>query len=178
LSSLPLKSWSYVVLALVGEGGAGPHDLVDMMRRGGRLFYSAAPSQVYAEPKRLAGLGYLTGRRETGQTRDRTVYALTEAGREALRAWLAEPTPFPRLQSEANVRLLAGALVDDATLARSLLAMRGDLAELTALLDESERRLAVLPAAQGRYLRLSYDLGRRLVAAHAEWLDAVERELG
>jgi PadR family transcriptional regulator AphA len=177
LSSLPLKPWSYVVLALIGERGAGPHDLVDMMRRGGRLFYAAAPSQIYAEPKRLAGLGYVTGHLESGQTRDRTVYELTDLGRDALRGWLAEPTSFPRVQSEANVRLLAGALVDDETLARSLLAMRLELEELDDLLTESERRLDELPAGRDRYLRLSFGLGRRLVAAHREWLDEVEQEL-
>ena len=35
-------------------GGASPHDLVDMLRRGGALFYAAAPSQLYAESHRLA----------------------------------------------------------------------------------------------------------------------------
>jgi hypothetical protein len=45
------------MLALIGRGGAAPHDLVDMVRRGGRLYYAAAPSQIYAEPKRLEELG-------------------------------------------------------------------------------------------------------------------------
>src|ERR687893_608203 len=86
-----LKPWSYVVLALVGAGGAGAHDLVDMLRRGGRLLYAAAPSQLYAECKRLAALGLLSARTERGQTRPRTVYALTDAGRAALVAWLRRP---------------------------------------------------------------------------------------
>lgn len=177
MSTLPLKPWSYVVLALIGEGGAGPHDLVDMMRRGGRVFYAAAPSQIYAEPKRLAELGHVTAEKAAGQTHERTVYRLTETGREALAAWAAEPTPFARIQSEANARLLAGGLVDDEDLMASLLSLRAEIEELDGLLAESERALEALPEERRRYLRLSYGLGRRLLDAHRGWLDEVEREL-
>jgi DNA-binding PadR family transcriptional regulator len=177
LSSAQLKPWSYVVLALIGQGGAGPHELVDMMRRGGRLFYAAAPSQVYAESKRLAQLGYVDASKEPGRTREKTVYRLTAAGEAALREWLALPTPYPRIQNEAHVRLLAGALADDADLAASLLAQRADVDELEATLTAARDGLDP-DAPNTRYLRLSYDLGFRLLAAQREWLDQVGRELG
>jgi PadR family transcriptional regulator, regulatory protein AphA len=177
LSTDDLKPWSYVVLALIGDRGAAPHDLVDMMRRGGRVFYAAAPSQVYAEPKRLAERGYVVARKAPGRTRERTVYALTDSGRAALRAWLAEPAPFPRVQNEANIRLLAGDLIDDATIVASLTAMRTELDELTDLIAEGEAMMGSVPH-RARYLRLSFSLARRLVDAHREWLDEVEAELG
>jgi PadR family transcriptional regulator AphA len=177
LSTDPLKPWSYVVLALIGEGGAAPHDLVDMMRRGGPLFYAAAPSQLYAEPKRLAELGYVVAHKAPGRTRERTVYALTDRGRSALRDWLAQPARFPRIQNEANVRLLAGDLIDDATIVASLTAMRTELDELAELLAEGEAKIADVPH-RARYLRLSFSLARRLLAVHREWLDEIEDELG
>ena len=34
MSTASLTPFSYVILVLVGEGGAGPHDLVRMMRQG------------------------------------------------------------------------------------------------------------------------------------------------
>jgi DNA-binding PadR family transcriptional regulator len=177
LSTHELKPWSYVVLALIGDGGAAPHDLVDMVRRGGRLFYAAAPSQLYAEPKRLAGLGYVVARKAPGRTRERTLYSLTDRGREALRAWLAEPAPFPRIQNEANIRLLAGDLIDDATIVASLTAMRTELDELERLVSEGEAVMPDVPH-RARYLRLSFSLARRLITAHREWLDEIEDELG
>jgi DNA-binding PadR family transcriptional regulator len=177
LSTDDLKPWSYVVLALIGNGGAAPHDLVDMMRRGGRVFYAAAPSQVYAEPKRLAERGYVVARKAPGRTRERTLYTLTDRGRAALRAWLAEPAPFPRIQNEANIRLLAGDLIDDATIVASLTAMRAELDELTDLIAEGEALMPGVPH-RARYLRLSFSLARRLVDAHREWLDEIEAELG
>ena len=45
-----LNNVSFVTLALIGKGGASPHDLVDMLRRGGDLYYAVAPSRLYAEP--------------------------------------------------------------------------------------------------------------------------------
>ena len=50
-----LTPFSYVVLVLIGDGGAGAHDLVRMGRRGG-VYSTAADSQYYAEPKRLERL--------------------------------------------------------------------------------------------------------------------------
>lgn len=175
--SRELPPIAYVVLALIGSGGAGAHDLVDMMRRGGRIFYAAAPSQVYAESKRLAEQGYLDARRGPGRRGERTVYTLTEQGRVALVAWLEQPARFPRIQNEANLRLTAGDLLGDAAVLRSLAGMREQIAAIAEGIGASEQRLAELPHRE-RYLRLSYSLARRILAAHLEWLDEVERTLG
>ena len=61
MSRPELTLFSYEVLALVGRGGAGPHDLRQMAARG-RLLAWAGESQYYTEPKRLAALGYLEAR--------------------------------------------------------------------------------------------------------------------
>jgi DNA-binding PadR family transcriptional regulator len=175
LSREALNPFSYVVLALVGRGGAGPHDLVQMMRQG-RVYWVAAESAYYAEPKRLEKLGYLRSETRPGKTRPRTHYLLTEKGERALADWLAEPAGFPRIQHEAVVRVLAADLVDDAVVARSLDGLRADLAELSARLDAAEEVAASLPHRE-RYLRLVHSLGRALVRVHEEWADEVEREL-
>lgn len=174
--SSELKPFSYVVLALVGEGGAGPHDIVAMMRRS-PLYWSAAPSQWYAEPKRLESLGFLSATREPGRTRERTHYRLTDAGLAVLRGWMAQPARFTRMQNEAAVRLLAGDLVEDAVIVESLAGLCAEVDRLAASLDESERIARGMPH-RGRYLLLSHSLARRLLAAHRDWVDEVERSLG
>src|SRR3954465_1785601 len=136
MSSRELTPFSYVVLALVGQGGAGAHDLVRMARRG-RIYWAAADSQWYAEPKRLERLGYLSARREPGRTRERTHYELTPTGLDALRAWAAEPTPLPRIRNEGVLRLLAADLVGEPPVRASLAALRGELDELDARLDDA-----------------------------------------
>lgn len=175
MSRKELKPFSYVVLALVGEGGAGPHDIVRMMRDGSQ-YWTTSESHFYAEPKRLAGLGYLAAEPAPGKARERTHYTLTAAGREALREWAREPTPFPRIQSEAIARLLAGDIVEDDALLASLEALRADLDHLDAALDAAEARARELPH-RSRYLLLIHSFGRHLVTAHRQWLAEVEREL-
>ena len=103
---------SYVILAAIGERGASTPELVDMASRG-TMFWSSAPSQIYAEPRRLLALGWITGNKQAGKTRNRTVYRLTAKGRAALRDWLRAPAGFPKLQHEASFRLFAGDLIDD-----------------------------------------------------------------
>jgi PadR family transcriptional regulator, regulatory protein AphA len=177
MSSDPsLTPFSYAVLVLVGERGAGPHDLVQMMRRG-RVYWSASESQWYAEPKRLELLGLLRSRKEPGRTRARTHYELTDAGRDALRAWAVTPAGFPRLQNEAILRVLAADLVGDARALEGLRGLQAELDELDAAIDAAEEEARRLPHRE-RYLLLNHRLARRLVAAHREWLADVERELG
>jgi DNA-binding PadR family transcriptional regulator len=176
LSSTDLTSFSHIVLVLVGEAGAGPHDLVRMARRG-RIYGDFADSQWYAEPKRLEGLGYLSSRKAPGKTRPRTHYELTDRGRQALNEWAREPTPFSRIQLEPAWRLLAADLVGDAAVLEGLRGLRAEIDDLLERLDEADATASDVPHRE-RYLRLNHRLGRKIVQAHSEWLDEVERELG
>jgi DNA-binding PadR family transcriptional regulator len=166
---------SYTVLALVGRGGASPHDLVQMMRVG-RIYHAAATSQYYAEPKRLERLGLLSSTKEPGRTRERTVYRLTDAGLAALREWMETPAAFPRLVGEPPVRVLSTDLVGEPAVRASLLAMRAEMEELRAGIREGEERAASIPH-RTKYLLLSHGLARHILNAYERWLDEVEREL-
>jgi DNA-binding PadR family transcriptional regulator len=176
MSNAELTPFSHVVLTLVGRHGAGPHDLVRMARQGW-VCWTAADSQWYAEPKRLAKLGYLHAEKRPGRTRDRTHCLLTDAGRDALIEWAAEPARFPRIQHEAVTRLLLGDMVPDSVLAAGLEGLRSDIAEITAQLDAADAAATEVPH-RARYLRLNHALARRIVEAHSTWIDQVERELG
>src|ERR671923_1578878 len=134
-----LSLFSYEILGLVGEGGAAPHDLLQMARNG-RILDWAGESQYYVEPKRLARLGYLAARKEPGKTRERTVYSLTGKGRAALRAYARTPVSFTPLKSEPLLRLLIADLVGEATTRRSMATLRDDVAELGKQLDAVEAR--------------------------------------
>ena len=164
------------MLVLVGRGGASAHDIVRMMRNG-RLYWSAAASHYYAEPKRLEELGYLTSETAPGRTTDRRVYRLTPDGEAAVAAWLAEPTPLPRVQNEAVVRLLGSDLGDERDVVASLVAMRAELDTIEGLLAEGRAAAAELPH-RARAIDLVHRLGDETLALYRRWLDDVERELG
>lgn len=176
--STELTDLSYVVMNLIGRNGAGPHDLVQMARRGQRLYWAGAESKIYEQPKRLERLGYLVSEKTPGKTRERTHYQLTEKGLVALREWLARPTHFPRIQNEAAIRIQASDLADDpSVILESFASLLDEIEELSAILDEAERRESQFPHRR-RQLRLLHSLGRRILQAHLDWIEEVQREFG
>jgi DNA-binding PadR family transcriptional regulator len=175
LSSRELSLFSYEILGLVGRTGGGPHDLVHLARRG-RMLAWAGESQYYAEPKRLAKLGYLDVRKEPGKTHQRTVYTLTDKGLEALRAYAQTPARFTPLKSDPLLRLLIADLVGETATRESLAALREDIADLAARLDDTETTAATLPHRR-KYLLLVIAFLRGLLDLHLELVDDVEREL-
>jgi DNA-binding PadR family transcriptional regulator len=170
-----LSLFSYEILGLVGRQGAGPHDLLRLAKRG-RFLNWAGDSQYYTEPKRLADLGYLSARKEPGKTRQRTVYTLTNKGLEALRAWAQTPATFTPLKSEPLLRLLICDLVGEQITRESITALRDDIADLQARLDEAEQAAHELPHRE-KYLLLTTDFIRQYLELHLELIDTVEREL-
>jgi DNA-binding PadR family transcriptional regulator len=170
-----LRLFSYEILGLVGTKGFGTHDLRRMVQQG-RMLDWAGESQYYVEPKRLAGLGYLEARKEPGKTRDRTVYTLTDKGLQALREWARTPVHFTPVKSELLVRLLIADLVGEASTRESILALRDEIADLSARLGEVEASAEALPHRR-KYLLLISEFLRGLLALHRELIDEVEREL-
>lgn len=120
---LQLTPTSYIVLGLLeaADGEATPYDLKQLMAISVDCFWSTPHAQVYREPDRLAGGGYVTERREeTG--RRRRFYAITDAGREALAAWRSEvPDDAPELRDPGVLKLFFGA--DPATVATHQIAV-------------------------------------------------------
>ena len=175
MSSAELSLFSYEILGLVGRGGAGAHDLLRMARRG-RMLDWAGESQYYAEPKRLASLGYLEARREPGKTRERTVYTLTDKGLDALRAYARTPVRFTPLKSDPLLRLLICDLVGEPVTRASMATLREDVADLMERLDEGERTARTLEH-RSTYLLLVVGFLRRYLDLHLELVDDVERLL-
>ena len=120
-------------------------------------------------------LGYLEARKEPGKTRERTVYTLTGKGREALREWAATPAAVTPLKSEALIRLLIADLVGGEATRTSLEALRADVADLQARLEESEASAEQLPHRRA-YLALVNEFLRRFLELHLDLVDELERE--
>ena len=105
-----LTPTSYLVLGLVGrEDACTSYDLKRMVSHSIGYFWTFPHSQLYAEPVRLVSLGLLSEEQEEAG-RKRRVYRLTDAGRAALQAWLAEPTDEPtEIRDLATLKLFFGA---------------------------------------------------------------------
>jgi len=105
-----LSTTSYALLALLDEiGEATSYDIKQALEKSIENFWQVPHTTAYEEPARLAEGGYLSVKQESGGRR-RKSYSLTEEGREALRAWAAEPSAAPpQVRDEAMLKVFAGA---------------------------------------------------------------------
>src|SRR6266496_2453426 len=94
--SLPsLTTTSYAVLAQLAVHPWSTYELARQRVRYFRYVWPRAESAIYREVKRLAAMELVTAKREYVGKRPRTLYSITEAGRQTLREWLATPvSPF------------------------------------------------------------------------------------
>ena len=108
--SIKLTGNSFALLALLAEmGEATSYEIKGALEASIENFWPLPHTTAYEEPARLAAAGYLLARQEEGGRR-RRVYSLTDAGREALAAWTANPdTSPPQLREETVLKLFAGA---------------------------------------------------------------------
>ena len=93
------------VLGLLSLHEWSTYELAQQVRRSLRWFWPRAERAVYDVPKKLVAAGFATATKEWTGRRPRTVYAITDKGREGLRLWLGEESAPPSLESEAEMRI-------------------------------------------------------------------------
>jgi DNA-binding PadR family transcriptional regulator len=96
---------SYAVLGFLSLRPWSTYELATNMRRNFHFFFRRAESGLYEEPKRLVKAGFATAKDGGVGDRARTEYAITPAGRRALRNWLATPCSPIALDAEVLVRV-------------------------------------------------------------------------
>jgi DNA-binding PadR family transcriptional regulator len=163
-SEISLTPTSYIVLGLLEAAGPStPYALKQGVAVSVGNFWSLPHSQLYAEPARLARGGYVTEDHETVGRRRKT-YAITDKGRDALRAWTSEPEDaLPDLRDIALLKVFFGA--DPATIGPSLIERyRAKIAEY----EQIHRVLSTHggPTAKGPLLtlELGIDVSRACLA--------------
>ena len=105
-----LTTTSYAVLAQVAVRPWSTYELAQQRVRYFRYVWPSAESAIYRETKRLASMGLIDGTKEYTGKRARTVYAITEAGKEALTAWLGTPVSPFSMVFEAMLRVFVAPL--------------------------------------------------------------------
>jgi DNA-binding PadR family transcriptional regulator len=114
-ASLPITAYALLGLLTFGDELTG-YELkqrADLTLR----FYWVAPatSQVYTELARLTEHGLVEGVTNQGEGRRTTIYRITPAGQDALRAWLdGSRVGFPTLKHTVLLRLLIGHVTEPA----------------------------------------------------------------
>jgi PadR family transcriptional regulator, regulatory protein AphA len=133
--AIRLTSTSYIVLGLVDIlGPSTPYDLKRALEQSVENFWPVPHTTFYAEPERLAAVGYLTADQEAGGRRRKT-YAITPEGSACLRTWVAtaEAGP-PQLRDDGILLVFFGADPRPVNRAR-IVWHREKLAELEVYLE-------------------------------------------
>jgi DNA-binding PadR family transcriptional regulator len=94
-----------VILGLLAHRSRSGYDIKAVVDRSTRFFWAASYGQIYPELRRLEAEGLVEGEDSPNGRRARRVYRLTDAGREALEAWLFGPITTIELRDESLLRL-------------------------------------------------------------------------
>ena len=100
-----LTTTSYALLGQLSLRPWSTYELAQQKVRYFRYVWPRAESAVYREVKRLANDGLIEGTREQTGKRSRTVYSITDAGLEELKAWLDTPVSPFAVEFEGMIRL-------------------------------------------------------------------------
>jgi PadR family transcriptional regulator, regulatory protein AphA len=100
-----LTPTSYAILGLLGLRSWSAYELTKQVRRSLHFCWPRAETRLYQEPKNLVEQGLVEAATTANGRRSRTEYAITAEGRQALQAWLGQPSAPPRLESEALLRM-------------------------------------------------------------------------
>ncbi len=101
----PLTTTSHALLGLLALRPWTSYELAKQVQRSLGWFWPRAERKLYDEPKRLVAAGFATATAQHTGKRPKTVYAITAAGRRAMRTWLGQPSAPPALEFEAMVRV-------------------------------------------------------------------------
>jgi DNA-binding PadR family transcriptional regulator len=100
-----LSNTAYVILGLLDAQPRTGYEIKQTVDRSTRFFWAASYGQIYPELRRLREAGLVESERDDTGGRKRAVHRLTPAGRDALRAWLAEPAAPTELRDEKLLKL-------------------------------------------------------------------------
>jgi DNA-binding PadR family transcriptional regulator len=163
------------LLALLAKEPAHGYELkLALEATFGQAYPSPNIGQIYVTLKRLEQDGLVCSQDVTQTTRpNKRVYELTPAGREALRAWVEEPSDGPRIRDEFFIKLILAPMAGIAdrialmnAQRRHYLGLMRKLTDLQADVDRADTAARLL--IEGAVLHLQADL---------DWLERCQEEL-
>lgn len=170
----------YVILGLLTESPLSGYDIRKISQTRLRFFWQESFGQIYPELARLEKEGLVTASAQHMDTkRPSKVYLITDAGKAALREWLALPPERETRRVEILLKLYFANLVPFESIAHHLSAFREehqkDLQTLKHI--ETELRGIIDIHDNHPYILMTVLLGLKLNAAYVEWADEVTARL-
>ena len=170
----PLTATGRVILGMLSLGKQSGYDIKHFVDKTTRHFWAASYGQIYPELRRLEEQGLVHGRSEPTGGRARTLFELTDAGREALRSWLqSDMEPINELRDEGMLKLFFSDFADPQLRIKNIRAMRKLHERTLSQLRALEPHASAGP--RGPYLTLQ--LGMEMNQQVIDWCRAAETDL-
>lgn len=164
----------YAILGVLGRGPRSGYDIKKLTDQSTRYFWAENYGNLYPTLKRLEGEGLVTVERQPQDGKpDRKVYAITEAGREVLAAWLRAPTESGTFRNELLLKLFFGSQVPLAVNREQLGRYRAAQQALLETYREIEAWMKTARAdhPDAPFERLTLSYGRHEAEAMVRWCD-------
>jgi PadR family transcriptional regulator, regulatory protein AphA len=156
---MELGPTGYVILGMLRNGPRSGYEIKQVVDKSTRFFWAASYGQIYPELRKLAKSGLVEGESRPTGDRRRTVYRLTDAGREELRRWLDQPPERLELRDEGLLKLFFAGAADPGKAVEIIDAKQRLMEEKLAALREIEAFAADAESSDPfPYLVLRYGL--------------------
>jgi DNA-binding PadR family transcriptional regulator len=170
-----LSQTARVILGMLELGDKTGYEIKSLVDDSTRFFWPASYGRIYPELRRLEKAGLVRSREDPRGARPRRVFALTAAGRKALRDWLESSDELAfEMRDEGLLKFFfSDALPRDSALA-NLRAMRARHERVVAHLSELE------PFARedyGGFPHLTLQGGIELHGLFADWCRRMEHRV-
>jgi DNA-binding PadR family transcriptional regulator len=164
------------LLGLLAKRPMSGYDLQKEVERSVGYFWAPAKTQIYATLPKLVVAGFATNEKVVQDARpDKTIYAITDPGRAALREWIEEaPIEGPQGRNLILLKVYFGALADPNALGAQVRARRE---EAERLRDELQRLDDEPGARDEPFQTLTRRYGLLYADAVLQWAREAEREL-
>jgi DNA-binding PadR family transcriptional regulator len=171
MSEERLTTFEYALLGLVGMSPMAGYDVHKVFATTPLAHFSASPGAIYPALRRLARRGLLDAQLDrTRETRPRRVYALTDAGEEALEGWLHQPVTRDELIRGGGAPILRFALAEGKLSAEQVLAYLDSYREaLESYVEELHGHEREMPSDAPLHPRLALQHGIRGYEGEVEW---------
>jgi len=168
------------ILGFLASHPRSGYEIREAAKRSVSHFWGISDGQLYPQLKQLAASDLIEAVDEPDGPRPRQVWRLTEHGRQALLAWLREPSAPPQTRDENLVKILfAAQLHPDETIRlvrerrASFQWLRGHLEALVPAADWTDEERASSVPTPG----LIHDYGLTFAQSAIDWCDRVEATL-
>lgn len=177
---MKLRTISYLVLGMVRFGATSGYAIKKAADAGTSAFWPTSLAQVYPELAKLEEGGFLVRSDDSHGARSRARYELTEAGEEALLAWLRSSREVPpQMRYEGMLRAFFADALPKGDQLELLRRQRRLILSVKDHLFDGDLRAAAnaIDAGEMQYPILLGDYGEAWLDFTHEWLGPVEEKL-